>query len=78
VVTQVGHSEAGDTELLRRAAGEPDAFGAFYVRFQASALAIFYRATGRADLTADLTAETFAQALASRHRFDPALGSARA
>jgi DNA-directed RNA polymerase specialized sigma24 family protein len=34
------------------------------------------RRTGDAELAADLTAETFAAALASRRRFDPAKGPA--
>jgi DNA-directed RNA polymerase specialized sigma24 family protein len=36
----------------------------------------FMRHTGDAELAADLTAETFAAALASRRRFDPAKGAA--
>jgi RNA polymerase sigma factor (sigma-70 family) len=68
---------AGDADLLLRTADDPEAFGAFYDRFEGAVLALFYRATGRADIAADLTAETFAAALASSGCFDPTLGSAR-
>lgn len=71
------YAAATDGELLSRARLEPEAFGAFYDRFEAELLAFFWRATRRADLTADLTAEVFAQALACAGSFNPALGSAR-
>jgi RNA polymerase sigma factor (sigma-70 family) len=71
-------SETTDAELLSRTREDPEAFGAFYDRHEAGLLAFFWRATRRSDLAADLTAETFAQALASAHKFDPARGSARA
>ena len=72
------YAAATDGELLSRTRREPEAFGAFYDRFEGDLLAFFWRATRRADLAADLTAEVFAQALASAGSFDPALGSARA
>ena len=58
-----------DTELLRRARHDPEAFGAFYGRHAARIHAGFLRDTGNADLAADLTAESFAEALRSVHRF---------
>ena len=67
-----------DAELLARAHGDPDAFGAFYDRFEREVLAFFMRATGRAELAADLTAEVFAAALSSASGFRAELGSARA
>jgi hypothetical protein len=63
-MSQVSYSHAGDAELLTRAVVDPEAFGAFYDRFEARVLAFFYRATRRADIAADVTAETFAAALA--------------
>lgn len=69
--------DLGDDELLVAAARDPQAFGAFYDRFEAQVLAFFMRATGRADVAADLTAEVFASALASIGAFQPELGSAR-
>jgi RNA polymerase sigma-70 factor, ECF subfamily len=74
---QTSYSAAGDADLLLRTADDPEASGAFYDRFEDAVLALFYRATGRADIAADLAAETFAAALASAGRFDPSLGSAR-
>jgi RNA polymerase sigma factor (sigma-70 family) len=67
-----------DEQLLERTAEDPEAFGAFYDRFEAGVLGFFLRATQRADIAADLTAEVFAAALASARTFDPELGNARA
>jgi RNA polymerase sigma-70 factor (ECF subfamily) len=69
---------ATDEELLALTCEDPEAFGAFYDRFEAGMLAFFWRATGRADLAADLAAEAFAQALASARSFKPERGTARA
>lgn len=71
------HSGATDEELLSRTAGDSEAFGAFYDRYEAAVLAFFWRATRRSDLAADLTAETFAAALASIGRFDSRRGTAK-
>lgn len=71
--------QTGDDELLARtAAGDGEAFGVFYDRFEREILAFLMRATGRADLAADLCAEVFAQALSSVSRFRPDLGTPRA
>jgi RNA polymerase sigma-70 factor (ECF subfamily) len=68
-----------DGELLARtAAGDAEAFGVFYDRFERDMLAFLMRATGRAHLAADLCGEVFAQALSSARGFDPELGTARA
>jgi RNA polymerase sigma-70 factor (ECF subfamily) len=77
-MSRVRLSKASDGALLALAAGDPEAFGVFYDRFEAAVLAFFWRATRRADLAADLTAEVFAAALASASGFRPELGSARA
>lgn len=63
-----------DVSLLM---GSAEEFGAFYARHEAAVLAYCLRRTGAADVSADLTAESFARALTSRGRFDPALGDAR-
>lgn len=58
--------------------GDADDFAAFYRRHEDAVLAFFVRRTGGGELAADLTAETFARALAGRHRFDPSMGDAGA
>jgi RNA polymerase sigma factor (sigma-70 family) len=65
-----------DDELLAQTPSRPDAFAAFYRRHERALLGFFMRRTGDAELAADLTAETFATALLSVRRFDPARGSA--
>jgi len=72
------YSTLSDSELLELTVADPDAFGAFYDRFEEDLLAFFMRATQRAELAADLTAEVFAAALSSIHLFRAELGSARA
>ena len=68
----------GEELIARTAAGDAEAFGAFYDRFEREILVFLVRATGRADLAADLCAEVFAQALASARHFKPELGTSRA
>ena len=61
-----------DDDLLTRfAAGDPDAFVAFYRRYLAAVLGFFLRRTGDPELTADLTAEVFAAALIGAEAFRP-------
>lgn len=71
------YSMLSDDDLLELSIDEPDAFGAFYDRFEEELLAFFLRATRRADVAADLTAEVFAAALSSASLFRAELGSAR-
>ncbi len=66
-----------DADLLWSTATDPEAFGAFYDRYEEPLLAFFVRATGRGELAVDLTAETFAAALESVGSFRPSLGSAK-
>src|SRR5580692_4882495 len=66
-----------DADLLWSTATDPEAFGAFYDRYEEAILAFFVRATGRGELAVDLAAETFAVALGSVEGFRPALGSAK-
>jgi RNA polymerase sigma factor (sigma-70 family) len=65
--------EPSDEDLLM---GGPDAFAAFYRRHAVALAAFFLRRTRDREQAADLTAETFAAALQSRRRFDPARGPA--
>ena len=65
-----------DEELLVASVGDEEAFATFYRRHARPLAGFFMRRTGDAELAADLTAETFAAALASRRRFDPAKGPA--
>ncbi len=66
--------EATDEQLLR--GGRADDFEVFYRRHVAVVHAYVDRRTRRADLTLDVVSETFARALRSRDRFDPARGVA--
>lgn len=54
----------------------PDAFAAFYRRHERLLLGYFMRRVRDPEVAADLTAETFAAALVSVRRFDPARGPA--
>lgn len=67
-----------DGELLRAAAGFPDAFSALYERYESVVLGYLMRQTRNPELSADLTAETFATALLKARKFrddgNPAAG----
>lgn len=68
------HPDPRDDEALlaeRSPAAAGIAFEVFYERHERLIVAFHMRRTGDPELAADLTAETFAQALASRHRFRP-------
>ena len=58
-----------DYELLRACHGDPDAFTAFYRRYERLVAGWLVRRTGRPDLAADLTAEVFAAAYLAAPRF---------
>lgn len=60
-----------DQLLCAFAAGDPEAFGAFYRRHLPAMLGFFLRRTGDRELTADLTAEVFAAALLGAERYRP-------
>lgn len=64
-----------DAELLAATRLEPEAFGVFYHRNFDNVIGYFWRRTRDRDAAADLTAETFAAALDSLDRFDPARGN---
>jgi RNA polymerase sigma factor (sigma-70 family) len=64
-----------DGSLLVRARREPELFGVFYDHTHRAVLRYFLRLTGSPHVAAELTAETYAQALAGLHRYDPRRGS---
>lgn len=68
MMSSTGHD---DDLLTGFAAGDPEAFVAFYRRHLAAVLGYFLRRTGDAELTADLTAEVFAAALLAAERYRP-------
>jgi RNA polymerase sigma factor (sigma-70 family) len=65
----------GPSEADLLTSHEPGSFARFYRAHVDGLLAYFRRRTGDAELAADLTAETFAAALAGRHRYRPEAGS---
>lgn len=66
-----------DGELLALTPSVPAAFDAFFVRHSQAIVSYLWRQTGNQDVALDLTSETFAVALESVGRFDPAKGDAR-
>lgn len=60
---------ASDAELLAASRSNPDAFAAFYDRYERSVVGYFARRTGEAEVAADLAAEVFAAALGASHRY---------
>src|SRR3954453_11117611 len=69
-------SDLSDEGLL--GARDPASFERFYCRHVEALLGFFARRSGDPELAADLCAETFAAALASRHRYRPEAGAAGA
>jgi RNA polymerase sigma factor (sigma-70 family) len=69
-------TDATDEQLLT--ARDAASFERFYCRHVESVLGFFARRTRDPELAADLCAETFAAALASRHRYRPEAGAAAA
>lgn len=67
----MGPTSDDDDLLVRYAAGDADAFVAFYRRHLATVIGFFMRRTGDRDLAADLTAEVFAAALLASARYEP-------
>ena len=68
--------DAPDEQLV--AARDAASFEVFYGRHVRPVLGYFVRRTRDPELAADLCAETFAAALASRHRYRPEAGTATA
>lgn len=69
-------TEASDGELLAASRLHPDAFAAFYDRYESAVVGYFARRTGDPEVAADLTAEVFAAALGAAHRYRPESPSA--
>jgi RNA polymerase sigma-70 factor (ECF subfamily) len=63
--------ELSDDALLAAAASEPDAFAAFYDRYETAVVGYFTRRTGDPEVAGDLAAEVFAAALGAAHRYRP-------
>jgi DNA-directed RNA polymerase specialized sigma24 family protein len=63
--------ETSDGELLAASGSRPDAFAAFYDRYETALVGYFTRRTGDAEVAADLTAEVFAAALGAAQRYRP-------
>jgi RNA polymerase sigma factor (sigma-70 family) len=63
--------EASDGELLAATSSQPDAFAAFYDRYETAVVGYFTRRTGDPEVAADLTAEVFAAALNAAGRYRP-------
>ena len=63
--------ELSDGELLEATASQPDAFAAFYDRYEIAVVGYFTRRTGDPEVAADLAAEVFAAALSAAHRCRP-------
>jgi RNA polymerase sigma-70 factor (ECF subfamily) len=64
-------SEASDGELLAATRSRPEAFAAFYDRYETAVVGYFMRRTGDPEVAGDLTAEVFAAALGAAHRYRP-------
>jgi RNA polymerase sigma-70 factor (ECF subfamily) len=68
--------EVSDGELLAATSSRPDAFAAFYDRYETAVVGYFTRRTGDPEVAADLTAEVFARALGAAHRYRAEMPSA--
>ena len=66
MLSRRGPSDAG---LLAQAGTDPDAFAAFYDRYERAVVGYFMRRTRDPELAADLTAEVFAAALAAAQSY---------
>ncbi len=65
------HERLTDAGLLAAARWDPDAFAAFYRRYERLVLGYLLRRTGDPEVAADLTAEVFAAALRASGRYRP-------
>jgi RNA polymerase sigma factor (sigma-70 family) len=72
------YTRLSDDELLRRTAGDREAFGVFYDRHVRAVLLDLRRRGLPADEALDLTAEVFAAALVASRRYRPGEAPARA
>jgi RNA polymerase sigma factor (sigma-70 family) len=67
----MGHEEVPDGELLAMSSSQPEAFAAFYDRYETAVVGYFTRRTRDPEVAADLTAEVFAAALSAARRYRP-------
>jgi RNA polymerase sigma-70 factor (ECF subfamily) len=63
--------DISDGELLAASSSRPDAFAAFYDRYETAVVGYFTRRTGDPEVAADLTAEVFAAVLGAAGRYRP-------
>jgi RNA polymerase sigma factor (sigma-70 family) len=62
-------AQASDGDLLAATRRHPDAFAAFYDRYEAAIVGFMVRRVADPELGADLASETFAAALSAAHRY---------
>jgi RNA polymerase sigma-70 factor (ECF subfamily) len=62
-------SRVSDAELLAATRGQPDAFAAFYDRYETAVVGYLLRRTHDAEIAVDLAAEVFAAALRAAPRY---------
>lgn len=67
-----------DEDLLRASREDVEAFAIFYRRHSKAVLAYVHRRVGDIETAAELTADVFAEAFASRHRYQSSRGPGRA
>ncbi len=67
----MGPDEVSDGELLAASGSRPEAFAAFYDRYETAVVGYFTRRTRDPEVAADLTGEVFAAALGAAHRYRP-------
>ena len=73
-----GWESESDDRMLLAAASDPNAFAAFYRRYERAVLVFFLHRTRDPELAADLTAEVFAAVLAASARYRPGKAPASA
>jgi RNA polymerase sigma factor (sigma-70 family) len=71
-MTDLRWIDASDEVLLSATRSHPDAFAAFYDRYEAGVIGYLLRRTGNVEVAVDLASEAFAAALASASRYKPA------
>lgn len=71
-------SKTSDEALLSATGSDPDAFAAFFDRYETAVIGYMLRRTRNVEVAVDLASETFAAALASAHRYSRSKGAAAA
>jgi RNA polymerase sigma-70 factor (ECF subfamily) len=75
-LVDVSRVERTDAELLAASGSDPDAFVAFYDRYEAAVCGFLTRRAGDPELAADLSAEVFAAVFSAARRYRPQSPSA--